>query len=59
MRTLRAAAILALFFGGVVYLVSLDFGAAVRVGGIAAALALVGFGVAELYERNTGPSRRR
>ncbi|PKN82105.1 MAG: hypothetical protein CVU47_04230 [Chloroflexi bacterium HGW-Chloroflexi-9] len=59
MRTLRAAGILALFFGGLVYLVSLDFGSAVRIGGIAGGLALIGFGVAELYERNTGPSRRR
>ncbi|MDO9444757.1 MAG: hypothetical protein Q7K37_05525 [Dehalococcoidia bacterium] len=59
MRTLRAAAALALVFGGLVYLVSLDFGAAVRIDGIAGGLALVGFGVAELYERNTGPSRRR
>lgn len=59
MRTLRAAGILALFFGGLVYLVSLDVGSALRIGGIAGGLALLGFGVAELYEVKTGPSRRR
>jgi len=59
MRTLRAAAALALCFGGLTYLVSLDFGAAVRIGGIGGGLALFGFGVAELYERSTRPSRRR
>jgi hypothetical protein len=59
MRTLRAAAVLALCFGGLTYLVSLDFSAAVRIGGVVGGLALVGFGVAEFYERSTGPSRRR
>ncbi|MDP2326815.1 MAG: hypothetical protein Q8M79_01860 [Dehalococcoidia bacterium] len=59
MRTFRAAGILALFFGGLVYLVSLDFGSALRIGAISGGLALLGFGLAELYERNTGPSRHR
>ncbi len=57
MRSLRAAALLALCFGTVAFLVSLDLAQALRFGGTVGALGLVAFGLAELYERTAG--RRR